>query len=48
MKRSYHDSLLAGSSGFDTSTSIVAQLRRLRPLIERRGTKDQKIAFNVV
>lgn len=45
MKRSYHDSLLAGSLTPEPSTTL-AVLRRLRPLIVRRGTRDQKIAFN--
>jgi len=45
MKRSYHDSLLAGSQSSEPSPTLAA-LRRLRPLIRRYATKDQKIAYN--
>ena len=42
--KSYHDSLLAGSSSEPSST--LAALRHLRPLIRRYATRDQKIAYN--
>jgi hypothetical protein len=45
MKRSYRDSLIAGSLSSGPSPTLAA-LRRLRPLIRRYGTKDQKIAYN--
>jgi hypothetical protein len=45
MKRSYHDTLLAGSVTAEPPTTLAA-LRRLRPLIRRHATRDQKIAYN--
>ena len=49
MKSSYYQSLLAGSLNPDSSSSsssTLAALRRLRPLIRRYATRDQKIAYN--
>ena len=46
MKRSYRDSSIAAGETLERPRSMVDQLRRLRPLIERHGTRDQKVAFN--
>jgi len=49
MKSSYYKSLLAGSLNPDSSSSsssTLAALRRLRPLIRRYAARDQKIAYN--
>ena len=45
MKRTYYDSLLAGSLSSEPSPTLAA-LRHLRPLIRRYATRDQKIAYN--
>ena len=46
MKRRYHDSSIAAASTPDSPSTIVARLRKLKPLIARHGTRDQKVAFN--
>ena len=45
MKR-HHASLIAAASTPDSPSSIVARLRKLKPLIARHGTRNQKVAFN--
>lgn len=46
MNGRYRESSIAGGETPEGPRSIVDQLRRLRPLIAGRGTRDQKIAFN--
>jgi hypothetical protein len=46
MKRRYHDSNIAAASTPDSPSAVVARLRKLKPLIARHGTRDQKVAFN--
>ena len=47
MKRRYHDNSIAAASTPDSPSTIVARLRKLKPLIARHGTRDQKVAFNL-
>ena len=46
MKRRYHDNSIAAASTPDSPSAIVARLRKLKPLIARHGTRDQRVAFN--